>query len=58
MSKKGFQKKHKKPQSLKKRNPLSLNPLMKKSHVHDKPLKSKRSQTKQKLKKLGRDYQD
>jgi hypothetical protein len=35
----------------KKRNPLAMNPLMKKSHAHQKSNKSKRGQEKQKLKK-------
>lgn len=33
------------------RNPLSQNPLMKKSHVHDKTEKTKRAKLKQELRK-------
>jgi len=35
----------------KKRNPLAMNPLMKKSHAHQKSAKTKRGQEKQRLKK-------
>jgi len=37
--------------SIKPRNPLSLNPLMKKSHAHTKNNKTERSKEKQALKK-------
>ena len=34
-----------------KRNPIALNPLMKKSHVHAKDIKTERSKNKRSLKK-------
>ena len=37
--------------TIKKRNPLTLNPLMRKSHVHGKPKKTERAKGKQALKK-------
>jgi len=37
--------------NIKKRNPLTLNPLMRKSHVHTKPKKTERAKDKQALKK-------
>ena len=40
-----------KKSTFKKRNPLALNPLMKKSHAHSKPNKTERAKDKRALKK-------
>lgn len=40
---------------VKPRNPVSLNPLMKKSHVHSKSTKAERAKEKQALKKALRE---
>lgn len=37
--------------NIKKRNPLALNPLMRKSHAHSTPKKTERAKDKQSLKK-------
>lgn len=41
--------------TIKRRNPLALNPLLKKSHAHSKSKKAERAKDKQELKKALKD---